>query len=258
MPPELAAEAARDEGGSLVLREAESGRVVWKRPCHLCQAAGMSADGSRVAEIGADGLAVWDTRADRVVFAEAARLGGFDTFGAISLDGNHVAWAQGETGIVRDLTSSGERTLKIEGGARGFWFSPDSTRIVTVSLGRIGLWDASTGQSIWNVPHAIPWLNDFRWSADGRALLLQYETLGTELLDAESGERRARFFAAGTVSPMVVFVQPDLQWKLVMTATSWDRRPLPQPVTESPASTLGRTLARTGLELHGVDLVAAP
>jgi len=53
-------------------------------------------------------------------------------------------------------------------------------------------------------------------------------------------------------------IPPDLRSKLVITETNWERRPLPQPVDEPPAVSLARVLAKTGLALKGVDLVAAP
>jgi len=82
--------------------------------------------------------------------------------------------------------------------------------------------------------------------------------LGAVVLDAARGDRLARFPAARSVSPAVVFLQPDLRAKILMTDTHWDRRPLPQPAIEPPAVSLARTLARTGLSLQGGDLVAAP
>jgi len=240
------------------LLDVESRQILWKRPCRFCQAFAASADASREAQVGADGLEVWDTRADRQLFTETSRVGS-DSLCALSPDGRSVVWTQGETGIVRDLDSGAERSLTLGGAGIGVWFSPDSARIASFSTGSISLWDAATGRSIWSVASAIPdRLSDFRWSADGRALVLRFETLGTEMLDASDGQRLARFFTAGGVSPAVVYLQPDLRSKLLITETHWDRRPLPQPDTESPAASLARILARTGLSLRGVDLVTAP
>jgi hypothetical protein len=50
----------------------------------------------------------------------------------------------------------------------------------------------------------------------------------------------------------------DLRTKGVAAEKTWDVLPLPHP-DETPADqSLARTLQRTGLQLRGVDLVAAP
>jgi hypothetical protein len=43
-----------------------------------------------------------------------------------------------------------------------------------------------------------------------------------------------------------------------MTPTHWERRPLPEPVSEAPTRSLTQTPEKTGLALQGVELVAAP
>ena len=59
-------------------------------------------------------------------------------------------------------------------------------------------------------------------------------------------------------SPPGVYISPDLRTKLVMTPTHWERRPLPEPVSEAPTRSLTQTPEKTGLALQGVELVAAP
>ena len=106
------------------------------------------------------------------------------------------------------------------------------------------------------LPHAIPDRPlELSWSADATALRVQYEGLGTELLDARSGARLGRLPATGTVVPMV---SPDLRAELVATDSNWELRPLPQPASDSPARSLSRTLRKTGLALEGVEIVVAP
>jgi WD40 repeat protein len=204
-------------------------------------------------------LEVWDTRANRLLFREGGRAARFDTRCALSPDGRRVAWTQGVTAIVRDLDSGREGTLPLDGQMGGLRFSPDSARLSSVTTGSIALWDAATGRSLWSVANAVPERLRVTWSADGRALLVEYETLGTELLDAHTGERLARFRATKDfVSPARVWIQPDLGAQVVMTQTHWERRPLPQPDEEPAARSLARTLQRTGLAFRGVELVAAP
>ena len=51
-------------------------------------------------------------------------------------------------------------------------------------------------------------------------------------------------------------LQPDLRAKVIASDKRWERRPLPEPVTESPARSLAQTLQRTGLVFRGIELVA--
>jgi hypothetical protein len=149
--------------------------------------------------------------------------------------------------------------LPLDGVVRGLRFSPDSARLASVTTGSIALWDADTERLLWRVANAVPARVHVNWSAGGSALLVDYEALGTEVLDARTGERLARFLTSKLSAwPAATHVQPDLREKVVMTRTHWERRPLPEPATESPAEGLTRTLERTGLALQGVELVAAP
>jgi WD40 repeat protein len=203
------------------------------------------------------GLEVWDTHANRLLFKEVERVGRFETRCALSPDGRRVAWTQGGTAIVRDLESARERTFPLDGEPRSLRFSPDSAYLVSVTTGSIALWETTAMRVLWSVPNAVP--DQARWSADGRVLLIGSETLGTELLDARTGERLARFLTTKLSGrPVATYVRPVLRAKVVMNRTHWERRPLPGPATESPAQGLTRTLERTGLVLQGVELVAAP
>jgi WD40 repeat protein len=243
-----------------VVRDLEQGRILWRSPCGICRALGISADSSRLVRFGVlQGLEVWDTRANRLLFKEVDRVGRFETLCALSPDGRHVAWTQDVRAIVRDLESGQEGTLPLDGVVRALRFSPDSARLASVTTGSIALWDAETRRLLWRVANAFPARVHLSWSADGLGLLVDYEALGTELLDARTGERLARFLTTKLSGwPSATYVQPDLRAKVVMTRTHWERRPLPEPATESPAEGLKRTLQRTGLMLQGVELVAAP
>ena len=94
-----------------------------------------------------------------------------------------------------------------------------------------------------------------RWSPDTRLLLLAYGGIGTMMFDARSGERLALF--PGSVG-LTTAVRPDLRAMVVASSTNWDLRPLPQPVSGSPAESLATTLRQTGLVLAKVEIVAAP
>ena len=135
-------------------------------------------------------------------------------------------------------------------------FSPDSKQVAVVTSGSLALWDAVTGRGLWFVPHTTPDRPfDVRWSVDRQSLVVQYSGLGTELFDARTGERLARFLAMGTWASEL---RPDLRAKLVLSPSNWNMRPVPPPVTAPPAESLARTLQKTGLALDGVELVAVP
>jgi hypothetical protein len=59
--------------GRAVLHDLKQDRVLWQHPCRVCWDISVSEDGSRFAQVGADGLEVWDTRADRRIFQETLR-----------------------------------------------------------------------------------------------------------------------------------------------------------------------------------------
>jgi hypothetical protein len=116
------------------------------------------------------------------------------------------------------------------------------------------------GAEIWKVREDVSEPVQVDWSPDTRAVLLKHGWIGTEVLDAATGERLARFPALSrAVTPVLAeLYSPDLKVKAVSTLTTWEIRPVPQP-DETPApESLTRTLQRTGLELRGVDVVAAP
>jgi len=242
--------------GRLTLRDVERHVDLWSHPCRDCEQEQASADGNRLAQLGVDGLEVWDAATNRVLFRETTRLSGFATGVALSPDGKQVAWSEGALGHLRHLASGAERQFSLDGNAGVIRFSPDSTQVAFVTSGSLSLWDAATGRAVWLVPHATPDIpTRLRWSVDRQALVVQYEGLSTALFDARSGERLARFLAVGSwASPL----RPDLRAKVVVGPSSWDLRPMPQPVTDPPAESLSRSLRKSGLALEGVELVAAP
>jgi WD40 repeat protein len=241
-------------GDEVVLLDLEHDREIWRHPCQMCSPLEVSADGSRLAQLGVNGLEVWDARANRVLLTETARLNGFESAVSISPDGQRVAWTDGASVRVRDLASHDERALQLESPATRVRFSPDSRFIAAITAASLVLFDAREGRLLWTVPHATPDRPiQLAWSADLTSLLVWYQSLGTELLDARTGARVGRFPATGSVVPAV---SPDLRTKLVATESNWELRPLPQPASDSPSETLAMTLRKTGLALEGVEIVA--
>ena len=242
-------------GGQVRLIDLERGRDLWSHHCRACYRFGVSRDGSRAALFGLDGLEVWDARADRVLFTEARRQAGQRTALALSPDGRRVAWTEGAVVHVREVDAGEERTLRLDSQGTRVSFNPDSRRLAAITSESLSLWDAADGKALWTVPY-ISSDNHFapRWSLNATALLV-WDGLGTDVFEAATGARLARFPASGALASLV---RPDLRVKLIAGETNWDFRPLPQPVTDSPDQGLARTLQRTGLALEGVEIVAAP
>ena len=242
-------------GNEVRLRDVEHDRDLWKHRCRACYRFQVSADGSRAALFGTDGLEVWDARVDRVLLTERVRLAGQRTALSLSPDGRRVAWTEAALTHVRELDSGQERTLPLDSPATRVSFNPDSRRLAVITSGSLSLWDAAAGRALWSVPY-ITSDNHFtpRWSVDAGALLV-WDGLGTDVFDAHSGERLARFPASEATASVI---RPDLKVKLIASESAWDFRPLPQPASDSPEESLARTLQRTGLALEGVEIVAAP
>ena len=244
--------------GSVFLQDLAADRLLWRHACGTCLDVSVSVDGSVLAFIGADGLEVWDTRADRRLWKEARRT--YVTNCAISRDGRRVAWNQVETARVRDLESGREQTLPLDGPVSDLMFSPDPDELLTVTTRTISLWKAMAGRTIWSRPTVMPFPAQLRWSRERHALIFGSGYQGTEVLDWETGERLALFeLLSGVVTPVTGEVYDnDLRGKGVGNVTHWERRAVPQPDETPAAESLARTLQRTGLEFRGVELVAAP
>jgi len=258
------------DGNAVVLQDLKEDRVLWQHPCRACRAISVSEDGSRFAQSGADGLEVWDTRADRRIFQETRRARPGGTAGGsgeawesstVSGDGRRLGWTFVDRLLVRDLDSGKELTLPLDGAVLGLRFSPDAAQLVAITTRSTTLRDTETGRAIWSVANALPdqveWIF---WSPDRRALLLFHGWSATEVLDVRTGERLAWFQTLNSaVTPIrAEFHSPDLKVKSVAAQATWDTRPVPQPDETPAAESLARILQRTGLEFRGVELVAAP
>jgi tRNA A-37 threonylcarbamoyl transferase component Bud32 len=237
------------------LRDVEHNQDLWRHRCRACYRFQVSADGSRAAFFGTDGLEVWDAHVDRVLFTEKVRLAGQRTALSLSPDGRWIAWTEAAVAHVRELDAGQERTFQLDSPGTRVSFNPDSRRLAIITSGNLSIWDAAAGRALWTVPYVAS-ENHFtpRWSVDAGALLV-WDGLGTDVFDAHDGERLARFPANGAMASVI---RPDLRVKLIASESSWDFRPLPQPASDSPAQSLARTLRRTGLALEGVEIVAAP
>jgi tRNA A-37 threonylcarbamoyl transferase component Bud32/WD40 repeat protein len=255
----LAAFTAPD-ASAVFVQDLEAGRQLWRHACQACRDISASYDGAVFAFVDADGLEVWDTRRDRRVFQEARRIRPLGSECSVSRDGRRIGWTQIDTAVVRDLDSGREQTFALDGPIRQLQFSPDPERLLTVTTRTTSLWNTATGRALWSRASDDSSSVISRWSSERRAVILEHGYISTEVLDADTGERLAWFEELSrAVTPVEAEVYAnDLSWKGVASATSWEMRPVPPPDGAPAEDSLKRVLQLTGLELQGVELVAAP
>jgi tRNA A-37 threonylcarbamoyl transferase component Bud32 len=239
------------------LRDLQQDRVLWTHRCRGCGASWQTAsDGSRLAQVGIDGLEVWDAASNRVLFTESSRMIGLLTRVSMSPNGQRVAWTDGSRVLSRELDSGVEKTLRIAGSATQVEFAADSRRLAVITTASVSVWDAASDRVLWTVGQSSPdQPADLHWSAKSESLIIGFEGLGTDLLDSANGTRLAHFPANGQELPMI---SPSLRLQLVVSTSNWELWPLPEPAKEPPADGLARILRKTGLALEGVEIVAAP
>lgn len=116
---ELAYSAGR---GSVVVREADSGRLVWQRPAPgIVRALQWSDAGSMLLALTSRGLRIYDARGDVVTTIAAPVLDA-----AISPDGQRLAFLRRQEVVIRQLsTRRSERLLLSAAGLRQVVWSPD-------------------------------------------------------------------------------------------------------------------------------------
>jgi len=248
-----------DEGAA-VLVDVETNRVLWEHPCRVCQDISVSDDGSRLAQIGADGLEVWDKHSSQSLFKETRRVRAGATTVTISDDGHRIAWTFVDTTVVRNLESGEELALPLHGAARDLHFSPDGKHLLAITTRYLTFWEVTGKRALWKAPKDLPeFVRSVAWSPDGRAVLVSHGLAATEVLDLGTGERVGWFQALPrSVTPVRAEVYgSDLRLKAVAAEKTWDQVWLPQPDQTAADQALARTLQKTGLEFRGVELVAA-
>jgi WD40 repeat protein len=247
--------------GAAVLLDLGTNHVLWQHPCRLCRDMAVSDDGSRLAQVGADGTVVWDTRYGQALFQESTRVKPSATVNSLSPDGRRYAWTFVDTVFLRDLDSGQELAFPLDGTINDLQFDLDGTRLLVITDRSLTLREIASGRPLWSAPKALPdAVRQVVWSPDGRSIVLSHGLNATEVLDTGTGQRLAWFQTLRrVVTPVRAEVYAaDLRSKGVAAERTWDVVPLPQPDETRADQSLARILEKTGLQFRGVDLVASP
>jgi len=252
--------AVTDLGG-VEVRDALSGETLFHAPCESCFRVRLSRDGGYlVAWSAARRLELWDVGQQKSVWSESLRVGSSTDAVDISSDGNWVLWSRGLDLFVVAVHTGTEAQLRLDEAVEDAKFSYDSSRIAVVTPGTIGLWTVEGLRPLWRVGNFSSVGQEVHWSGDDSALLILYDSLGTQLVDSATGTRFANFpvtypGAFGTQE----IILPSLRYRIPRGDGVWEIWPIPPPDDGPPRESLQRVLSEAGLEVRGVDLVdAAP
>jgi WD40 repeat protein/DNA-binding SARP family transcriptional activator len=176
-----------------------------------------SPDGSRLATIGYDHKAVlWDAASGQMLYYMHAydySVGeGVDVGIAFSLDGSRLATAGGESVKIWD-TLTGRTLLALprvtELLAYTVAFSPDGKRLaVGYRYGSASVWDAATGQKLFDLAGHIGSVQDLAYSPDGTRIATTSVDGTTRLWDAATGVEQLTFTGHADRVPGLAF-SPD-------------------------------------------------
>jgi WD40 repeat protein/class 3 adenylate cyclase/tRNA A-37 threonylcarbamoyl transferase component Bud32 len=194
-------------------------------------------DGRRLATGGVAGrVTLWDVRARKVL--RTIRYAEPVWWVAVSPDGNRLA-VQTRTAVsprsrveVRDVASNRvlySRTVTIDRGRGGLYFSPDGRRLAVLGCCRPGspidVWDARSGDRKLSVA-VDGYAASLAFSPDGRRLAAGTNDGRVMLLDAHDGQRRGPLIEVGKDEINPVSFSPDGRLLAAsaadQTATVWD------------------------------------
>jgi len=252
--------AVTDLGG-VEVRDALSGQTLFHAACESCFRVRLSRDGSRLLAWSARGrIELWDAGQQRSVWSESSRVGTSSDALDLSPDGNRVLWSQGLDLFMAAVREGTEAHLCFDEALQDAKFSYDGTRIASITPGTIALEFVDRLRPLWRVRNFSSVGQEVHWSGDDSALMILYDSLGTQLLDSATGERFANFpvtnpGAAGTQEILL----PSLRYRISRGDGIWEMWPIPPPEDGPPRESLQRVLSEAGLEVRGVELVdAAP
>jgi len=252
--------AVTDLGG-VEVRDALTGENLFHAACESCFRIRLSGDGGYLLAWSAKRrLELWDVGQRKSVWSETARAGSSTDLIDLSSDGNWVLWTRGLELFLVGVHAGTEAQLRLEEAIQHAKFSYDSTRFAVVTPGTIGVWAVEGMRPRWRVGNSSSVEQEVYWSGDDSALLILYDSLGTQLVDSATGERFANFPVTnpGAFGTQEV-VLPSLHYRISRGDGIWEMWPVPAPDDSPPRESLQRVLSEAGLEVRGVDLVdAAP
>ena len=243
---------------TLSVRDAGSGELVAEFPCTGCMRLGISYGGGQVVTGNGKEVTLWDLGRRAAVWRDAEHAGTLRDALALSHDGRRVAWSRGATVYLHFVDEMVDRELRLDDSVDSVAFRADGARLAVVSHRSISVYDLGSLRPIFRVPNTAAVYQEVRFSVDGSAVVVWRDSLGTELLDSETGGR----FATLAVSKPAAFganenVSMNFAYRLSRGDGTWEIHALPEPDDSPPEASLARVLREAGLELRGVELVYA-
>jgi len=232
---------------------------VWRWLYAGVKALDMTPDGRWVLSAGSDErLTLWDASTGKEIWRETARTGPLGGALELSPNGQMVTWARGSTLYIHDRVSGRDRELHLDGPPGVPGFSQSGDRLAVATDGRLAVYSLENLRPIWQVAKSSWVTTAANWSSDDSVITLFYESLGTVLHDARTGQRIATIAPAkpGAFNTQEN-VLPDLKHRISRANETWELSPLPQPDTGKPTESLASILGEAGLQLQGAELVDA-
>jgi serine/threonine protein kinase/WD40 repeat protein len=247
---------AVSDGGAVELRDVDGGRRLQRFACENCKRLNLSGDGSRVLTGNAKGWQLWDASTGEQSGRETARFGSLSEALQLSPDGQTVAWAVRSTLFIHEQSSGRDRELHLDGRPGEPGFSHSGNRLAVATDGTLAVYSLSDLHPLWQVAKSSWVPTGVWWSSDDSVVLLFYESLGTVLHDARTGQRIATIAPAkpGAFNTQEN-VLPDLRHRITRGNETWELSALPQPDAGKPSETLAQVLREAGLQLRGAELV---
>ncbi len=238
--------------------DASTGESLWHLECEKCLYIKLSADGTRLLTRNETRLELWDVAQKRSIWSESSRLGKPTEHIDVSSDGQRVLWIRGPSIFIHRVSDASDVELQADDLIRDAIFSDDGTRVAVDTLATISVWDIGRLRPIWQVRNFSSVAQGLRWSSDDSALMVFYDSQGTSLMDSGTGERFANLMVTKAAANRAEEIAlPSLRYRISRGDGAWEMWPLPAPDDGPPRASLMRVLSEAGLEMRGVELVAA-
>jgi hypothetical protein len=245
----------RDADGVRIL-DADTGRVVWEVDCKDCLRLEPSADGRRFLSSSGKLLTLWAEGSPDPLWTETERVGPAGGALRVSPDGTRIAWAQGRVAHVHTLGNPNEFEARFEEDVSDTSFSNDGKRLVVASRAEIGAFRVGSWEPLWRIPSFASSYVAVDTSSDDSVVLMEYDALGTVLLDGKTGRHLATVRPS---KPRSVYaaevVLPNLKARISRGGARWELWDFPEPDRAAAQESLARIVAATGLQMQGVELV---